>query len=75
MYAWTLQIKVPADPVWYYARNRASGDSCSLCVVRVHGRHSHVILQHGGRENGSARAFKAFDWDTRCNKYRSQCHI
>lgn len=68
MYAWTLQIKVPADPVWYHARNCASGDSCSLCTVRVYSRHPHIIFQHGGRKDCGARSFKAFDWDTRCRK-------
>lgn len=68
MYAWTLQIKVPADPVWYHARNCASGDSCSLCIVRVHSRHPHIIFQHRGRKDCGARSSKAVDWDARCSK-------
>lgn len=68
MYAWALQIKVPTDPVWYYASYRAPGDSRSLCVVRVHGRHPHIIFQHGRRKDCSAGAFKTLDGDARCKK-------
>lgn len=68
MYTWALQVKVPADPVWYHTRNRAASDSRSLCIVRVHGRHPHIIFQHGGRKDCSAGAFKTLDGDARCNK-------
>lgn len=70
MYAWTLQVKVPADPVWYHARNRAPGDSRSLCIIRVHSRHPHVIFQHGGRKYCRAGPSEAFDWNTSYMKSR-----
>lgn len=68
MYAWTLQVKVPADPVRYHARYRTPGDSRSLCVVRVHGRHPHVIFQHGRREDCSTGAFETLDGDSSCKE-------
>lgn len=66
MYTWTLQVKVPADPVRYHARYGASGDSRSFSVVRVHGRHPHIIFQHGCGKDRGAGALETLDGDARC---------
>jgi hypothetical protein len=72
MYAWTLQIKVPADTIRYHTCNRASSDSSSLRIVGVHGSHSHVVFQHGRREDCGARTSETFNWNTRYRKKQKQ---